>query len=133
MLRLTPIQSRAAALFRSGPPLIIAGLGALILVMAIPTIPAITALSILMLGATNATLDRFRNSPSIVSALVLHTTTYCGLYALFVGATLNLVMTTHGGTLGVIAADDLTMSVIPMVVSLHRIAIALKQQFEPQR
>jgi hypothetical protein len=133
MPRQNQFRSRLAELSHSGPPLIFAGLAALILFAAIPKVPALTALSILTLGATNATLDRFRNSAAIVHALLLHAATYAGLYALFIGATLHAAAGTHGGALGSFQAVDVAASFLPTAVSIMQIAIALRRQFEPQR
>jgi hypothetical protein len=121
-----------AALSHAGPLLIIAGLAALILVAAFPTVPAITAFSILTLGATNATLARLRNSPAIAAALLLHSATYASLYAQFIGATLHAAASTPPGVLAALPALDLAASIVPMAISLRRIAAALGQQFEPQ-
>jgi len=124
---------RITSLSRSGPPLIVAGLVALMAVGIFPKIPAVTALSILMLGATNATLDRYHRSPAITMFLLLHTTIYVMLYALFVGATLHAAASTPSGITGPLAALDLAASLVPMGYSLKRIAAALRQQFEHQR
>ena len=121
---------RTVALTHAGPPLILAGLAALILVTAFPEVPAITALSILTLGATNATLDRFRNAPAITTALLLHAATYIAVYTLFIGATLYAAAT---GALGTLVALDLALSILPMAIAAQRVAIALRPQSEPQR
>jgi hypothetical protein len=130
MSSLKQYQSRAAALSHCGPPLIVAGLAALIFGVAVPAIPAITALSILTLGVTNATLARFRNSPAITAVLLLHSATYASLYALFIGAVLHPAVSTFPGALGAMPALDLAASIVPMAISLRRIATALGQQFE---
>lgn len=133
MPRLNQLQSRLAEFSHSGPPLMIAGLAVLILVAAIPPVPAVTALSILTLGATNVTIDRFRNSPAIVHALLLHVATYASLYALFIGATLHMIAGSHGGSMGITEAADLAASIAVMAVSVRRVAVALRPHFEPQR
>jgi hypothetical protein len=133
MSRLKQLPSTALGIAHSGPTLIIAGLAGLILVAAIPTIPAVTALSTLTLGATNALLDRFRNSQTIAGALLVHAAVYGSLYALFIGATLQGAATSPGGALGTPYAVDLAASLVPTAVALRRIAVALRRQSEPQR
>ena len=122
-----------AGISHSGAPLIIAGLAALILVAAIPTVPAMTALSILTLGATNATLDRAQRSPAILMTQLLHSATYGSLYALFLGATLHSAASAPNGELGAIAALDIAASVPPAALALRRVAAALRPQVHRHR
>ena len=129
----TQLRTGIASLPGSSAPFIVAGLIALMAVVILPTMPAVTAFSILALGATNATLDRFRLSQAISGVLLLHTTTYVMLYALFIGATLHTATSTPFGPSGPLPALDLAASVLPMSYALKRIVAALRQQFEHQR
>ena len=54
-----------------------------------PGAPVVTAMAIIALGATETTLARFRGNGAFLPVVVLHSTIYASLYALFVGATLN--------------------------------------------
>ena len=126
-------QRRAATLSHLGAPLIAVGLALFILAIWLPAAPVVTAFSILTLGATNATIARFRNSPAITAALLLHSAIYASLYALFIGAILHAAVSTTPGALGAMPALDLAASIVPIAISLRRIATALGQQFEPQR
>jgi hypothetical protein len=127
------IVVRAAAFSHSGAPLIVAGITALMTVAAFPTAPAVTALSIVMLGATNTTLDRYRHSQALTAALLLHTGAYASLYVLFVGATLHAAAATPSGALSTLPAVDLVTSAIPLAISVHRIVATFRQQLELQR
>jgi hypothetical protein len=72
----------------AAPAFIALGLGILIVFGKSPA-PVLTALGLITLGATLATIDRFNKSPALPFVLVLHTLTYGCLAALFLGALLH--------------------------------------------
>jgi hypothetical protein len=120
-MRRTRLHSQIASLAELSAPLIAVGLTILIAAVWIPALPVVTAMALLALGATNATLRRFRRSPTLVPALVLHATTYVGLYALCIGATLHAATNPSAQGLGASETLDLAASTLPMAVALQRI------------
>lgn len=111
---------------QSGASLIAVGLALLLAAACLPLVPTVTAMACVALGATDVTLARFRGAPSIVPILVLHATTYGGLFALFVGAALDATAKTSTGTLNVPLALDLAASTLPAAAALRRIGTALR-------
>lgn len=97
-----------------------------------PAMPIVTAMAILTLGATDATIDRFRNTPAIVPVLLMHAIIYVGLYGLFIGATLHAAAASPAG-LGIGTALDLIVSSLPMAITLQRILGGLRHGLEPKR
>jgi hypothetical protein len=77
---------------RWAPTLIAIGLAQLAAGIAWPTVPIVTALALVALGATLATIDRFRTSPALPPVLLLHSAVYGSLYILFIGASLDAAM-----------------------------------------
>jgi hypothetical protein len=75
-----------------------------------PAAPAVTAFALVAMGATRATVERFRGSPALVPTMVVHLAVYGSLYAIFVGATIHAAMRTDAG-IGFPAAIDLAGSV----------------------
>ncbi len=115
----TVLQSRTAAFASSSAFLIGAGLAILIAATWIPAVPVVTAFAILALGATEATLARFRSSPALVSIVLLHAATYAALYGLFIGATFHAAYST-GNSLDACQALDLIASAFLMAIALQR-------------
>lgn len=110
---------------RWAPKLIVAGLLVLLAAGWWPTLPTVTALAVIMLGATWATVERFRGTPALALALVVHLAVYGGLYALFVGATLH-DPTDAGGRGGLATAIDLAASIWPMAAALGFVGDGLR-------
>ena len=73
----------------SGPTLIAAGMSILLLAIWSPSLPAVTAMSLVALRATDVTLSRLRGTPALLPIILLHGITYGGLYATFLGAALH--------------------------------------------
>ena len=71
-----------------GPLSIALGLTALLTSLLIPAVLAVTSMGIVALGATQATLTRFRLSPALPTIMLVHGVTYISLYAIFVCAVL---------------------------------------------
>jgi hypothetical protein len=113
----------------SGTALIAAGMVLLLAAVYLPRMPAVTAMALVALGATDVTLARFRGSPAIVPILVLHAVIYGGLYALFLGAVLDVATASSATSLGHPIAFDLAASTLPAAASLRRMATALRSQF----
>lgn len=108
-----PTTEQAA---RWGPALIAVGLAVLLSATWWPAAPVVSAMALLALGATGATLARFGGSPSFPTILAVHVVVYAGLYVLFVGATLHAAATQHGGV-DWWRAVDLAVSVWPMIAA----------------
>jgi hypothetical protein len=99
-----------------GTGLIGIGLAMMILVAWWPAMPVVLAMALVMLGATGATLERFGDSSSLRPILAVHVVTYAGLYALFIGATLDAA-TKRGGGVGWLQTIDLAASVVPILAA----------------
>jgi hypothetical protein len=106
----SPLVSHSASW---GPTWICIGLGTLIANACWVAVPAVTAMAIVALGATMVTLERFRGASGAYLVVAMNLVTYCGLYALFLGATLHGVEV-HVGRLGALTAIDLVASAWPI-------------------
>ena len=102
-------------------PRLLIGVGLAILLASnwIPALPVITALAVLALGATDATIARFNRSPALVPVLLLHATTYTALYGLFVGATFYAAVSV-GQSIGAWHVLDIGASALFMAIALQR-------------
>jgi hypothetical protein len=107
-----------------GPALIAAGLGVLLSAAWWPTAPLVSAMALLALGATGATLARFGTSPGFPTILAVHVVVYAGLYVLFVGATLHTA--TRSGGVEWWRAADLAASFWPMIAASRLSFAALR-------
>ena len=110
------------------PILIAIGLAMLLAAAWWPAIPVITAMSILGLGATDATLVRYRGTPALVPIVLLHAATYVGLYGLFIGATLHAAGTVSPAGLGLWSALDLAASAFPMAIAMQCVGAMLSRR-----
>ena len=72
-----------------GTAAIAAGLAILAAAMLSPGVPAVTAISLVILGATSATMTRLRGHAAFLPILTAHAFVYGSLYALFVGSALH--------------------------------------------
>jgi hypothetical protein len=93
----------------------------LVSAMVWPNIPAITAMALVALGATDITLVRYRGTTALAPILLLHAVTYGGLYALFIGAALAAVASQPTGGLGAALILDLAASTVPAAATLRHI------------
>src|SRR5215213_2218886 len=112
---------------QSGPLLI--GVGLVILFGASYSLsaPVVTPLAIIALGGTDAVTSRFRGSPAAVPILVLHAMVYAVLYALFIGARLQVPADAQPIGLRGLVTLDLFVSAFPMSIALKRISSCLWQ------
>jgi hypothetical protein len=129
-MRLPHLTSHTARIVDSGTPLIGCGLAVLIAAAWISALPVVTGMAVLVLGATNATLSRFRDAPTAGPVLYLHTVTYVGLYALFIGAMLHAAASHPTSGLALVTSLDIAASSVPMAIALKRIAVSLRRQFD---
>lgn len=111
---------------QGAPALIAFGLAVLMASIWIPVLPVLTAMAVLALGATFATLVRFRDSTLRMTAIVFHAVTYAMLYALFVGAVF------HSGTgsasqVGLLGVLDLALSWLVLTLAARQIAVELQR------
>lgn len=117
----------------SGTLLIAIGLAILILADWFPSLPVITAMAVLTLGATDATLARFHGTTVLRSVILLHTVTYATFYALFIGATLHAATAESTASLSGWILFDLAASTLPLVLSARRIVGELARSPELKR
>jgi hypothetical protein len=108
------------------------GLGVLILNAWSSAVPVVTAMSLVALGATTITVERYRGKWLREVVVALNLAMYCGLYAIFFGATLHRAAAQVDHRLGVFAAIDLAASMCPMAVAFVRTCSALRP-YEPTR
>ena len=117
--------------FTTGQAAITFGLALLVVNAWFPAGPVVTAMSLVALGATNATLARFRGQAALIPVITVHLATYGGLYALFVGATMHSAVYSESG-LGTLAAIDLAVSTLPMALVLSRTLSNLPRAADPE-
>ena len=104
------VSIRRAA--QDGPALVAVGLATLIVAAVWPSVPATTAMALVALGATRATLAR--SCGAVV--VMLHTIVYVMLYAVFFGAACHLMATRTG--MDPLRVVDLAVSVWPMTLAV---------------
>ncbi len=109
------------------------GLAMLIAAVCWPGAPIVTAVAIVSLGATEATLARFRNTTALLPITIVHGATYAGLYGLFVSATLHAAGTTPAAAGPYAAVLDIAASVFPMGLAVRHISSGLLRPSRPRR
>ena len=92
--------------------------------------PVATAMAMVTLGATLATIARFRDTAVLLPVVALHAATYAALYGLFVGAMLHRVAAGSAPP-GSWVALDLASSAVPILISLRLVASVLSQAILP--
>jgi hypothetical protein len=105
----------------AGPFLIALGLSLLLASILFPAVPAVTAMAILTVGTTEATLTRYRHAPALPSLMLAHAAVYFSLYATFIGAALYVPSGLPGHTLSVGLALDLVASIPLMAIALRSV------------
>lgn len=110
----------------TGPLLIALGLAVLLASVWLPALPLVTAMAILTLGATLATIARFAGSRAFVSVLMLHSATYAMLYGLFVAAALHASLDGTRAPLETATRIDLVVSTLPILIAVRHIAAAAR-------
>jgi hypothetical protein len=126
MRRLIVSIRDAGAALPLGPTAIATGLAILTAAILWPGVPVVTAMALAALGATSATLARFRGTAAILPIMLAHFAIYGSLYALFVGATLHAAASRSGPSLNVFTIVDLALSVFPLAIALERVWCALR-------
>lgn len=116
-----------------GTALIAVGMTLLGMAMCWPKLPAITAMALVALGATEVTLSRYGGTRVAAVVVLLHAATYGGLYALFIGATLAAAATSPAGGIGTSTVLDLIFSTIPAAAALRRICVGIESQLLSER
>lgn len=106
-------QLRAFRPERQGPALVAVGLAILIVAAWWPAAPTTTAMALVALGATHATLVRFQGSSTIV---VAHAIVYVMLYTLFFGAACHAMAMRTGADAHRVL--DLAVSIWPMTMAI---------------
>ena len=115
----------------AGPLLIAVGLGGVLASIWLPAVPVVTAMAILVLGATDATFVRFRHSPALPAIVLLHAAAYTALYGLFLGATLHAAATASvsGVSTSTWAACDAAVSIYPMAIAIRQTCAGLSRNW----
>jgi hypothetical protein len=90
-------------------------------------------MAIVTLGATQATLARFRLSPALPTIMFFHAATYLSLYATFVCAVLYTPVATSTHRLTLQISFDLVCSVLPMAVALQAVVGSLRLSAESRQ
>ena len=101
-----------------------AGLAVLIAAAWLPDLPVLSAMALVALGATAATIGQLANHRLAAQLLVAHLCVYGGLYALFVGAVWHAVSfgPQPGWRLGEYL--DLTGSLCIMILAARWVTVA---------
>lgn len=82
-----------------------------------PIVPVVTATGLVILGATGATLARYRSSAALLHILLVHWVNYASLYALLLGATLHAAATRPANA-HLPLALDLAASLLPIIAAV---------------
>jgi hypothetical protein len=127
-LALSICNVRAAPI--SDPETITVGLVILISASFYPDVPAVTAMALVALGATNTTLARFRATAAIMPVALMHVATYGGLYAIFVGASLQAATIRPMTAFSIAAVADIALSVMPVTLALQRVWYGLLRDLD---
>ncbi len=122
-LDLSVLAARAA--LPLGPTAIAAGLAILMAAILWPGMPVVTAMALVALGATCATLARLRSAAAFLPMMLVHLAIYGSLYVIFVGATLDAA-TRSGPGLSILTIADLALSVCPLAIALERVWCQLR-------
>jgi hypothetical protein len=129
-------SSRPAVFDRDGfygPLFIAVGLGVLLAAAWLPTLPVISSMALLAIGATRATLARFRGTPALLPVMLVHLAAYGGLYALYIGATFHEAATGDAPGLGLFQAADITASALLMGIVMAHTLSDLRPQLGPKQ
>ena len=118
-----PLPRAALGSAWKGPEWIGVGVAILLLNGLCPGVPVVTAMALVAYGATTVTLKRFDDAPQGALIMALNFLVYCGLYAVFVGASLHQFSARMDHRTGLLVLADLAASVWPMAIvvqqSLH--------------
>jgi hypothetical protein len=88
-----------------------------------PDAPVASAMALIALGATGATIERVRSMSASHYITVVHLFVYLNLYLLFVGAVCHASV--DGGGIRLASGLDLAISVIPMALVVRRSLAAM--------
>jgi hypothetical protein len=91
-----------------------------------PAVPVVSGMALVALGATQVTIERFRCRPHGFLVVGLNLAVYCGLYAVFVGASLHLAEMSAGHHLRAAGAIDLAASALVILATLAAAGQALR-------
>jgi hypothetical protein len=109
----------------SGPRIVAIGLAIVIAAAWMPAAPIVTGISLIALGATCATRERFRGADVLRMAMAGHVVIYGGLYVLFVGAVCHALPASASDEMRLAQALDIGASVVPMSVVLRQSLAAI--------
>jgi hypothetical protein len=133
MPRLSVYLRFKATQLGAGQAPIALGLTALLAAVLVPAMPAVTAMAIVTVGATQATIGRFRQSSARPTIMLLHAAVYFSLYAAFVCAVLYTPAATSVHALSLRTVFDLAGSVLPMAIALQAVVGGLRLSAESRQ
>lgn len=96
-----------------------------------PQAPIVSAMALIALGATDATIERYRGQACFTPWLILHCLTYSSLYALFFCA--SFVKAGSSFVVSYAHVLDLLASTFFMAIALRRVLVAFQQQDTSRR
>jgi hypothetical protein len=111
-----------------GPRIIAVGVAILVFSAWSPAVPVVTGMALVALGATVATLARFRNSPNRAAFLLVHVCVYGSLYAMFIGALLHAAARWPDTLLRFLAIADVAMSIWPVALAVELLVAGLRSE-----
>src|SRR5690349_19490105 len=112
--------------------LVLVGLSLLIASSFWPGTPVITALSIVTLGATDLTIQRFRRSAASLPVILVHAFTYAGLYCTMAGARIHAMGSSPNPSISGWLIADFACSVMPIWLSSRACIAALQKSIVPK-
>jgi hypothetical protein len=89
------------------------------------TVPVVTAMAIVALGATGATVGRSRTSSAAITVIAGHLFVYVNLYLLFVGAVCHAAVQGPETGVSFLQALDMGVSVVPMALVVRKSLTAI--------
>jgi hypothetical protein len=112
--------------------LVIVGLALLTASTFWPRTPVITALAMITIGATDLTIQRFRESAAYLPVMLLHALTYTGLYGIMAGARIHAAASSpYSGVSGWLLAD-FACSIVPIWLAIRACIAALQESIVPK-
>jgi hypothetical protein len=99
-----------------------------------PGLPVVSAMAMVALGATMATIDRFRGTAALRAGVSAHLFAYASLYFLFVGAVCHAAMAGPQNGLTFLQGLDFGASAVLMTLVVRRgVATLAQDNVSPRR
>jgi hypothetical protein len=101
------------------------GLAMLLVAALMPGMPTVSAMALVALGATMATIDRFRGTAALRASVAAHLFVYASLYFLFVGAVCHAAMAGPQNGLTFLQGLDFGISAMLMTLAVRMGVVTL--------